>query len=95
MDFSILFSKYWCTNNIFLSYFQVSLPVDLSFRAAVNKMEIRKFEKNDSVGINTTSKLHKKRSILCLPSKRRYLPVFGSLTSVARSYNGQVYIIIY
>uniref|UniRef100_A0A1I7VJ13 RING-type domain-containing protein n=2 Tax=Loa loa TaxID=7209 RepID=A0A1I7VJ13_LOALO len=58
-------------------------------RAAVNKMEIRKFEKNDNFGINTTNKLHKKRSLLCLPSKRRYLPVFGSLTSVARSYNGQ------
>ncbi|VDN83220.1 unnamed protein product [Brugia pahangi] len=58
-------------------------------RAAVNKMEIRKFEKNDSFGVNTTNKLHKKRSLLCLPSKRRYLPVFGSLTSVARSYNGQ------
>ncbi|VDM10155.1 unnamed protein product [Wuchereria bancrofti] len=58
-------------------------------RAAVNKMEIRKFEKNDSLGVNTTNKLHKKRSLLCLPAKRRYLPVFGSLTSVARSYNGQ------
>ncbi|KAM3724157.1 putative E3 ubiquitin-protein ligase [Dirofilaria immitis] len=58
-------------------------------RAAVNKMEIRKFEKNGNFSINTTNKLHKKRSLLCLSSKRNYLPVFGSLTSVARSYNGQ------
>ncbi|CAG9537967.1 unnamed protein product [Cercopithifilaria johnstoni] len=58
-------------------------------RAAVNKMEIRKFEKNGNFGVNNGNKLHKKRSLLCLPSKRRYLPVFGSLTSVARSYNGQ------
>uniref|UniRef100_A0A915Q045 RING-type domain-containing protein n=1 Tax=Setaria digitata TaxID=48799 RepID=A0A915Q045_9BILA len=58
-------------------------------RAAVNKMEIRKFEKNGNSDVNICNKLHKKRSLLCLPSKRRYLPVFGSLTSVARSYNGQ------
>ncbi|VDK73661.1 unnamed protein product [Onchocerca ochengi] len=58
-------------------------------RAAVSKMEIRKFEKNGNFDVNNIDKLHKKRSLLCLPSKRRYLPVFGSLTSVARSYNGQ------
>ncbi|VDM96987.1 unnamed protein product [Thelazia callipaeda] len=52
-------------------------------------MEIRKFQKNGSVSVVTSNKMPKKHSLLCLPSRRRYLPVFGSLTSVARSYEGQ------
>uniref|UniRef100_A0A183DY55 RING-type domain-containing protein n=1 Tax=Gongylonema pulchrum TaxID=637853 RepID=A0A183DY55_9BILA len=58
------------------------------FRSAVNKMEIRKFEKSGG-NVEARHKACKKRSLLCLPTKRQYLRAFGSLTSVARSYGGQ------
>uniref|UniRef100_F1L0S7 Zinc/RING finger protein 3 n=1 Tax=Ascaris suum TaxID=6253 RepID=F1L0S7_ASCSU len=58
-------------------------------RAAVNKMEIRKFEKPGSQSTTTVNESKKGRGLLCLTSKRKYLPVFGSLTSVAHSCASQ------
>ncbi|VDM44341.1 unnamed protein product [Toxocara canis] len=58
-------------------------------RSAVNKMEIRKFEKPGAQGVTSASEPRKGRGLLCLTSKRKYLPVFGSLTSVAHSCASQ------
>uniref|UniRef100_A0A914S9Z6 RING-type domain-containing protein n=1 Tax=Parascaris equorum TaxID=6256 RepID=A0A914S9Z6_PAREQ len=52
-------------------------------------MEIRKFEKPGSQSTTTVNESKKGRGLLCLTSKRKYLPVFGSLTSVAHSCANQ------
>ncbi|VDK47317.1 unnamed protein product [Anisakis simplex] len=58
-------------------------------RSAVNKMEIRKFEKPTPQNLSSINEARKGRGLLCLTSKRKYLPVFGSLTSVAHSCASQ------
>ncbi|VDN50466.1 unnamed protein product [Dracunculus medinensis] len=57
-------------------------------RSAINKMEVRKFEKvvgYREVEDSRTGSNCKSRKLLCLSAKRKYVPVFGSLASITPS----------